>query len=349
MTIYKKDTTGKIRQITITTEGDKVIQISGVVGSDKLVRNESVCIGKNIGKKNETSPEQQALLEATAKIKSKLDKEYHQTIEQAETSQTLLPMTGVVFSEVEDKIVFPCYVQPKLDGMRGLKDGHRMISRGNKEITTINHILNELIGVNSILDGEIYVHGLTFQDNMKLIKKYRKGETEQVKYHVYDMVLTDTPFIERYDKLKDLIESHNPANIVLVPTYIINNKEELLMRHSQFLSEGYEGSIVRWGETGYEINKESKSLVKFKDFLDLACEIVDVVPSEKRPSHGSFICKLPSGETFGTGMRFSHKDREDILINKQNYIGETAEIRFFEYSNDHVPRFPVCVGLRLDK
>ena len=48
-------------------------------------------------------------------------------------------------------------------------------------------------------------------------------------------------------------------------------------------------------------------------------------------------------------MKFSFEEREEILTNKTNYLGKTAEIRFFEYTDEGLPRFPVCVGLRLDK
>ena len=36
-------------------------------------------------------------------------------------------------------------------------------------------------------------------------------------------------------------------------------------------------------------------------------------------------------------------------IYKLDSKGKTAEIRFFEYTDDGLPRFPVCVGIRLDK
>jgi len=48
-------------------------------------------------------------------------------------------------------------------------------------------------------------------------------------------------------------------------------------------------------------------------------------------------------------MKFSHEAREEILRNKHMYIGMMAEIRFFEYTDSGLPRFPVCVGFRLDK
>ncbi len=48
-------------------------------------------------------------------------------------------------------------------------------------------------------------------------------------------------------------------------------------------------------------------------------------------------------------MKFSHDFRKEFLLNKKDYIGKVAELRFFEFSDEGVPRFPVCVGFRLDK
>ena len=45
----------------------------------------------------------------------------------------------------------------------------------------------------------------------------------------------------------------------------------------------------------------------------------------------------------------SHKDREELLANANKYIGQTAEVRFFEWTDDGFPRFPICVWFRLDK
>ena len=137
-------------------------------------------------------------------------------------------------------------------------------------------------------------------------------------------------------------------NIKLAETFEVNSKEELIEYHKKFMEEGYEGSIIRHSEEGYAVDKRSSSLLKFKDFQDIACTIIGVEPSEKRPKQGIFICEH-KGNSFGCGMKFSHAEREEILINKDYYIGKTAEIRFFEYTEDGIPRFPVAVGIRLDK
>ena len=345
-TIYKIDTKGKTRFITISVDGSTIIQESGLLDG-KSVTNISQCEGKNIGKVNETTPENQAIIEAVAKIKKKLSEEYFESVETAQTVEYISPMLAKDFKKESKKVIYPCYVQPKMDGMRCLKKGSQLTSRDNKLITTLKHIEKVLPEIADYFDGELYISGKSFQENMTLIKKYRPGETEDVKYHVYDMVLPNLPFSERYALLKTLVKDIDV--IELVPTYVATNEADIKAYHGMFIRDGFEGTIVRHSDDGYKVNGRSSSLLKYKDFLDLACEIVDVVPSERRPTHGSFICKLPDGRTFGTGMKFSHAQREEILINKHEYIGKTSEIRFFEYTDEGLPRFPICHGIRLDK
>ena len=75
-----------------------------------------------IGKNNETSPEQQAKLEAEAKYTKKLDEGYFLTKDEALSEIVILPTLAHEYSDHSDKINWskPVYVQPKLDGMRCL-------------------------------------------------------------------------------------------------------------------------------------------------------------------------------------------------------------------------------------
>ena len=347
--IYKKDSTGNIRYLSISTEENIIIQESGIVGTISPIFNRSSCEAKNISKANATTAIEQAILEANSKIAEKMRLGYFETFIEAKEKggkDFLLPMLAKDFKKELKKVTYPCYVQPKLDGMRSLgTEDDGFMSRTGKVIDTLGHIV--LANLNdAVLDGELYAHGISFQENMKLIKKYRAGETEKVKYHVYDIVM-DAPFIQRYEKISELI-ADNP-NIELVPTHIANNELEVAFFHAQFISQGYEGTMVRHSKEGYAVNKRSSQLLKYKDFLDEIYEVIDVNPSESRPEQGVVMCLCKkTQETFSTGMKFSHIEREEILINKQNYIGQKAEIRFFEYTDKGLPRFPVCVGFRLD-
>lgn len=358
--IYKKDSKGKIRILHVYTEGADLIQESGIIDG-ALVEHRSTCVAKNIGKANETTPEEQARAEAKSKIETKMSTGYFDTVEEAESEEVILPMLAKSFDNEKHKVVYPCYGQPKLDGMRAL-GGSNIISRKGKVIDTMAHIQADIdsIPVKDLLDGELYAHGHTFQENMKAIKKIRSVAEDgipastDVKYHVYDMVLSNTSFIYRYTLLNNLVK--NCPNIEIVPTAIINNEDELKAYHQENLAKGYEGTIIRHSDAGYAVNKRDTQLLKYKDFIDIACKVVDIKPCKKRPEQGECVCEGYAFNDpdqgvvkFGTGMKFSHKEREEILANKENYIGQTAEIRFFEYTDDGVPRFPVCVGFRLDK
>ena len=348
-TLYKKDSKGKLRFLDISTDGSTIVQVSGLVDG-KHVTNVSQCEGKNIGRSNETTPEEQAELEAEAKYTKKLKEGYFKTQEEAVNVTVILPMLAKVFEKEEKKVSYPCYAQPKLDGMRGLGscDHGTLTSRSGNAILTLGEIVNEFPDIKGlILDGELYAHGFTFQENMRMIKK-RREETKNVKYHVYDIV-SDMPFFERLQVLTQACM--NSPRIEVVPTVIVKSKEELMKIHSYNISQGYEGTIVRHGDDGYKLNGRSSSLLKLKDFHDLALVLKDVIPSEKRPTHGKpiFEWKGATNDELGAGISLSHAEAEDLLANKSSHIGKTCELRFFEYSDTGVPRHPVMHGFRLDK
>jgi len=350
-TVYKKDTKGKIRMTNVSTYKGVITQQSGLVGGN-LTTHTSEAKPKNVGKTNSTTSEEQAIIEAKALITKKLKEGYFETIKEAEAEDVVMPMLAKVFEAEQHKIDWTnAYVQPKLDGMRCLDKPEGKISRKNTPIDTMNHIVVRRPGLTKFaVDGELYAHGLSFQENMKLIKKLRP-ESKEVKHHVYDVV-SDLPFVDRYALLKAVVDLSE--NLELVPTYKVTSLEQVKEFHEGFIAEGYEGTMIRWGDEGYKVNGRSSNLLKFKQFLDETYEVVDVVPSDKNPEQGVVHCKMPDGAqfngvTFGCGMKFPHKDREEILINKKKYIGQMAEVRFFEFTDDGLPRFPVCVGFRLDK
>ena len=234
MILYKKDSKGKIRFVEIYSNENKVIQKHGIIDG-KVVYNESECVGKNIGKLNETSPEEQAILEANAKIVKKLDEGYFKSIEEANNGDVILPMLAKDFKIEEHKVVYPVFVQPKIDGMRCLKNKKVLKSRKNKDITTMGHILKEMCEHEYIFDGELYAHGKNFQENMELIKKYREGESEEVKYHVYDLVIPNLPFKDRYDILEQIINNES-LSVEIPELYALNNSSILKPFSYSFIS-----------------------------------------------------------------------------------------------------------------
>lgn len=354
--LYKKDSKGKTRVLRIWTEGSEIVQESGLLHG-KLVSNRSQCEGKNIGRSNETIPDEQAILEMESKITLKLREGYVDNLDEMQAAdEILLPMLAQDYKKHDSKINWnlPVFTQPKFDGMRCfavIRNGEATLwSRSGKQITTCNHIIDDLVGLEEqILDGELYRHGESFQENMRLIKKYRAGETEGISFHMYDMVHS-RPFANRIAMIASLTESNDFRYIEHAHTQIITNEKEMKEMHKRYLADGYEGTIVRHGNIPYEVNKRSYSLLKYKDFIDEDYQIIDIVSSEKRPEQGVVVCFSKDGlNTFRANPKMSHQEREELLTNKANYIGKMANVRFFEYSDDGIPRFPVFIGVHQDR
>lgn len=353
--IYKKDSKNKIRYLEINVEDDNLLQISGILNTENPIVHSKKCTPKNVGKSNETTGQQQAILEATSIYKDKLTQGYSETIDDVDTNEVILPMLAKSFKDEKHKIDWSkdvVFVQPKFDGMRCLKDKTILKSRKGKIISNMMHIQNELNYLDEILDGELYVHGEDFQTNMEYIKKYRPGNSETIKYHVYD-IISDECFEVRHIILKAIVK--DCKHIIFVDTYKINSEKELIQYHEKFLNEGYEGTMVRISKNGYKANGRSSELLKYKDFKDIDLPILDVLPCKVETEWGEPIYEWigakghRSGDNrLGSGTKMSHEARKDLLLNKHLYIGKIATVRYFELSNTGVPRFPVTVGIRLD-
>jgi ATP-dependent DNA ligase len=356
MKLYKKDTKGRIRVLELTTINDKLIQESGLI-KGKMTISIRTCSPKNVGKKNATTGATQAVAEMLAKSVKKLTEGYFLTQLDAETIEVIKPMLAKSFKDEEHKVVYPCYVQPKLDGMRCLAfiNGRtvKLMSRENKEITTMDHLKDQLITIGKlyddpiILDGELYAHGKTFQENMKLLKSYKKGESELVKFNVYDVV-KDKPYQTRLKDLKKIF-TKSFTHIKVVETRIVRKRSDIDDYNIRFLEEGYEGTMVRHSVADYKVGGRSDSLLKFKDFIDVALPVIDIVESSRVPGQGIVVVEF-DGHRSKTGSKLSHSDRADLWTNRSKYIGvETAEIRYFELTDKGALRFPVFYGFRIDK
>src|SRR3990167_1536796 len=105
----------------MSQDNDSYTTTSGQLNSPNLVTTKAtICKGKNIGKKNETSGAQQAQLEIEAQYRKKLSQgNYKESIEDIEEDNYFKPMLAKGYVDYPlDSSDFKSgiYSQPKLDG-----------------------------------------------------------------------------------------------------------------------------------------------------------------------------------------------------------------------------------------
>jgi ATP-dependent DNA ligase len=269
--LYHKAKNGDLRQWRVWSQGDTIYTAYGQVGG-KLQTSSKKAVSKNIGRSHETTPEVQAKAEAESLWRFKIERKYSETPEAAQ-EELRLPMLAHKYEDKRKSVVYPAWVQPKLDGVRCLAEWD-----GNKVALTS-----------------------------------RAGKP-------YSM-----PTVQKQ------LESWLPKNMVL---------------YGEFMQEGYEGAMLRLGHGRYLWGYRSSELLKVKEFQDDEFVVIDARDG-KGKMEGGVIWKCKCGDqTFECTMKATIEERREMYANRRKYIGKKLTVRFFDRTDDGLPRFPVGIVFR---
>jgi len=239
-----------------------------------------------------------------------------------------------------EPLVFPVYVQPKLDGIRCLvyeKDGQTVFqSRNHTFFQSFPHIQG-IQGL--VLDGELYNHSLEFQEITSMVRKKGHPDLSRLEYHVYD-IIGDGTFEERLRMIQSVpgFVLRNP-----VETKLVNSVDEIEAYHADCVKRGYEGIMIRTPGGLYRQTR-SKDLLKYKHFKTEEFKVIGhTVGKEGIPV---FECAV--GERrFGVMMKSTLEEKQAMLASVESYYGKWLTVKYQELSKDGVPRFPVGIDFRV--
>ena len=362
--------------------------------------------GKNIGKKNETTPLQQCIAETKKKWLDKKEKESYQetmpipapipqqeqeqgkvqaqvqpqtlTTQQQTSTKKYFPMLAQTFdpkskTAKKNTIEFPCFVQPKLDGLRcviyrdPVTGEIRRQSRTGTYFDTMSHIAESLAPLfarfpAAILDGELYTTKIPFEELAGLIKtkKLTPEDYEKlcvIEYHIYDIVDETMPYHARHDSIKKMFAQVAastassphvlPRYIRLVETIEAKTKAEFKAEFGRFIEEGYEGIMLR-NKTGmYRCNYRSHDLQKYKEFMEDEFKIIGFTQGEGRDKETViWICETKEGNEFRVRPRGTMESRRKLYQTGEKFVGKMLTVIFQELTEEGKPRFPVGKDVR---
>ena len=287
------------------------------------------------------------------------------------------PLLSATLEEKDfDKLDFPVYVSPKLDGIRALILKGQAVTRSLKPVR--NKQIQNILGKSTFegLDGEIIVGSpedkLAFRKTTTGVMA-EDGETDFC-FYVFDDFTNSGKFMHRYHRLIERVAtlSHPRIKVVIHPQAL--SLKDLLHWESKYLELGFEGIMIRslYGE--YKLGRSTLNqgiLLKLKRFADSEAVIVGFVERLKnmneqtrdelgyaeRSSHkenmfpegtlGAFRVKSEIfKEYFTIGSGLTDEERQHIWDNQEKYLGQTLKFKYFNYGNYDRPRFPTYQGIR---
>lgn len=387
--LYKRTRTGAIQVWSVIVmplmdSTATITKTSGQLGSTKpTVHREVIAQGKNLGRANQTTPLEQARSQAVSDWNRKRDEGYKSLddlglgidapFEGLETLRELLEEKLPQFNSDASgnakpmlaksvdwkKVVYPCLVQPKLDGVRCTMVispdavGITFLSRSGKEITTLSHIGNHVEDwlVNhpnlenlseTILDGEIYSDELTFQEIVAAYKKQRV-DTVKLRFRAYDMI-SDGRQDVRIMIAGAVVGAIGSEYVQTVPTVTCFSKEEVIRYHDEWVQAGCEGAMIRFPNGTYDQGQRSSSLLKVKEFDSNEFTCTNLFFGQ-RGEDLMAACVTKEGKSFNVKMTGTRAHKEEL---QKEYMDKESRltVKHFGYTDDNIPRFPVGVAFR---
>ena len=277
-------------------------------------------------------------------------------------------MRCAVFSEkLVKKIHFPAMLQLKMDGT------YREFNVSNGTVSAKTRA------------GEEYFNPVLFEEMMNFPDGYYMGELtidgesrftgnglinslnpplDKIIFTCWDFLTFDeytgkvkTSYIDRFNRLQNLIESRDFKHVKLVENHIVNNVSEALKQVSLWMSEGLEGGVLKDFNNTFK-NGTSNTQLKIKLKVDAEMRITgftEGTPGTKREGKiGAIQFANDEGTIKGQCSGFSDAELEEFSKNKDSLIGKIISVEFNDitkaenneyYALSH-PRF---IEIRNDK
>lgn len=278
--------------------------------------------------------------------------------------------------EVNSQIPFPVYASPKLDGIRGVVVGGKLLSRSLKPIP--NPHVSALFGRREYegLDGELILGSPTAKDVYRVTNgacARHEGKPDAV-FYAFDMHDKPCNFTDRLEELKHWFVDR-PGRVLVLSQTLITTAEELDVYEAKQLAAGYEGVILRHPDGLYKFGRSTIKefgMVKVKRFTDGEFLLLDIEEementNEKKTNElgrgarssekaglvpkgraGTLVVKdIKSGVDFRVGTGLNDDDKDWFWKHKKQLIGKfVGKYKSFLVGVKDLPRHPVYLGGR---
>lgn len=216
-----------------------------------------------------------------------------------------------------------------------------------------------------VLDGELYKHGKTLQQISGAARLEKNAvDCGWLEYYIYDIIDTSRTFEERL-KILGAIKyelqlgfeperewKEGELQFQMVPQQKVSGFKNINILHDIYVSEGWEGVVIRDPSKVYRPNGRTNDMIKIKKYKDAEFIVIDYELGLRGSEDMTFICTTPAGLEFKAKPWGDRAIKEEYVRNfKTKYQYKMAKIKFFYYSNGNdektgVPLQPSLICFR---
>lgn len=372
------------------SKGIEIIIQWGYEDGKQQTKSVWVVSGKNLGKSNETTIQQQTDLKLQQLYQKQFDDDYftdkslYVKTPKAQLAHKYKDKKHLIEWGLKQNPNKYVWASTKLNGIRcnvhiDKKSIVKFTSREYKEFKYLTHLVPHLdyyVNDNKcMLDGELYHPDIPFEILSSLINSDDyvsiidpdtniEWKTSDVQYHIYDYVdyeNIDDDYFDRFIDFKDQLLAFNKNPLIkIVSNVAVESEEEMKELALKWISEGYEGLMIRYGSVPYEFGERSSYLLKYKVMEQEEFKIKKIYLAENDPTKVQIVCynhhnSNEDYNTFDLGSIKGNKEQNIIKYYNNKHLLEDKAFITVDYqvlSKYLVPLFPVGIDIRegyLDK
>ena len=270
------------------------------------------------------------------------------------------------------RVTYPCYVQPKFNGVRALYQNGRFQSReeipwGEKVLAHIAEDLKKQFGEGTVLDGELYRHGWPLQKIAGAVSVARSEPSEDtlgIQYMIFDRVDFNKSFEDRFPYAPGSIE----PNFSIAMTKLCPDEPSVNSFYSHMVAQGFEGIMYRLGDCPYTVPKQERDgaapydniatrgrflsdknnrtwhLLKRKAWQDGEYEVVSIEEGvgKRQGKVGAFKCGVLGhvAKFFRVGSGLSDHEASHYFLHPELVLGRKIKVKFLTLTEDGIPFNP---------
>ena len=246
------------------------------------------------------------------------------------------------------------FLSQKLNGFRGIFIDDQFISRQGKQITGLQHIIDDIFALNLetyFIDGELIRKNTDNVDdntNFRLSASIINSDADskpEIEFVIFDMFPKETivgdKTVENYSirkqrllDVKKIIEQTGVQNLKIVEmVYEGTDASEIDKWLDRAVDFGWEGLMLN-KDTPYEF-KRTTNLIKIKKFHTCDLRIIGYEEGQGRNVGvlGAFVVDY-KGNRLEIGSGFSDEERRDFWNKRDEMIGKIMQIKYKDVSRN---------------
>lgn len=251
-------------------------------------------------------------------------------------------VTSLHSSINEDELALELYwVSEKLDGIRALWTGKKLLTRKGREIFAPDWFIQGL--PNQVLEGELWAGRGNFNKVQTTVLDHKPNseQWQNITFMLFDLPNNVDAYIRRYQSLVKITTKLNLRHVDVIKQGPIASYSALVSLLDDVETSGGEGLMLKKNIS--KQNDDSKP-VKIKKYMDSEGVIIGYKEGDGKYKGklGALILKLDNGKVLSVGSGLT-----DVLRINPPLLGESVTFRHNGYTSTGLPRFARFIRIRM--